>query len=133
MKLEVEYMVETLKNILKPIIEGSIECSNIDLTETLGFSIDKVIYEEKTNNLTIIMPDRPEKSAVIGKGGWVVGRLREELGVNSIHVDAFSDMLIRIYRMELALTKLGKILPSMEHSGLPLKNLQDILILRMNN
>ena len=134
MKLEVEYMVETLKNVLKPIIEGSIECSNIDLTEKLGFSIEKVIYEEKTNNLTIIMPDRPEKSAVIGKGGWVVGRLREELGVNSIHVDAFSDMLIRIYRMELALSKLGKIIPSMEHStGLPLKNLQDILIIRMNN
>jgi predicted PP-loop superfamily ATPase len=135
MKLEVDYMVEALKTVLKPIIEeGSMECSNIDLTEKLGFFIEKVIYNDKTHNLIIIMPDRPEKSAVIGKGGWVVGRLREEIGVNSIHVDAFSDMLIRIYRMELALTKLEKIVPSMENNTiLPLKNLQDLLRRRMNN
>ncbi len=135
MKLEVEYMVETLKTVIKPIIEeGSMELSNIDLIEKLGFSIEKVIYDDKTSNLIIITPDRPEKSAVIGKGGWVVGRLREELGVNSIHVDAFSDMIIRIYRMELALKQLEKIIPSMEdHTSLPLKNLQDLLRIRMNN
>ena len=85
------------------------EFSNLDVTEKLGFSIEKVIYNEETQNLIIITPDRPEKSAVIGKGGWVVGRLREELGVNSIHVDAYSDMIIRIYRMELALKQLEKI------------------------
>ena len=135
MKLEVDYMVETLKTVLKPIVEeGSIECSNIDLTKELGFSIQKVIYNESTQNLIIIMPDRPEKSAVIGKGGWVVGRLREELGVNSIHVDAFSDMLIRIYRMDQALAKLEKIIPVMENNtSLPLKNLQNLLSSRMNN
>jgi len=135
MKLEVEYMVETLKKVLKPIVEeGSKDCSEIDLTEELGFSIQKVIYNENTQNLIIIMPDRPEKSAVIGKGGWVVGRLREELGVNSIHVDAFSDMLIRIYRLEQAITKLDKIIPSMEDStSLPLKNLQSLIRHRMNN
>jgi uncharacterized protein len=134
MKLEVEYMVKTLKNVLEPMIQGeSVEHSNIDLTDELGFSIEKVLYDNKTRNLIIIMPDRPEKSAVIGKGGWVVGRLREELGVNSIHVDAFSDILIRIYRMDLALKKLENIVCKMETDTTPLKNLQELLRYRMNN
>ncbi|HSQ02030.1 MAG TPA: ATPase [Methanobacterium sp.] len=135
MKREVEYMVDTLVRVLKPMIEGgSTDCSNLDLTCELGFFIERVIYNEETQNLIIITPDRPEKSAVIGKGGWVVGRLREELGVNSIHVDAYSDMIIRIYRMELALKQLEKIVTSIDKSkGIPLKNLQDLLRLRINN
>ena len=135
MKHEVEYMVETLKMTLKPIIEqGLTEYSNIDLTEKLGFSIEKVIYNEKTRDLIIITPDRPEKSSVIGKGGWVVGRLREELDVNSIHVDAYSDIIIRIYRMDLAVKRLEKIVQSIETNiSLPLRNLQDLLRLRMDS
>ena len=135
MKLEVEYMVETLKTRLMPLIEdGSFELSNIDLTEKLGFSLEKVIYDADNGNLIIIAPDRPEKSAVIGKGGWVVGRLREELGVNSIHVDAYSDMIIRVYRMELAMKKLEKLVQSMEDNTVkPLKNMQDLLRIRIDN
>ncbi len=135
MKLEVEYMVETLKKVLKPMIkEGSMEYCDVDLTDTLGFSIEKIIYNDKTRNLIIIAPDRPEKSSLIGKGGWVVGRLREELDVNNIHVDAYSDMIIRIYRMELAKKKLENIVPYMETSAiLPLKNLKDLLQQRINN
>ncbi len=134
MKLEVNYMVETLKTILEPMIEeGSMEHSNIDLTEKLGFSIEKVIYDDRTRNLIIITPDRPEKSSVIGKGGWVVGRLREELNVNSIHVDAYSDIIIRIYRMDLAIKRLENIVPSIETDiSLPLRNLQDLLRLRVD-
>ena len=135
MKLEVEYMVETLKTVMGPMIEeGSVEYTDIDLNKELGFSIEKIIYNEKTNNLIIIAPDRPEKSSLIGKGGWVVGRLREELNVNNIHVDAYSDMIIRIYRMELAKKKLENIIPNMETStSLPLKNLKDLLIQRIEN
>jgi predicted PP-loop superfamily ATPase len=135
MKLEVEYMVETMKIRLMPLIEmGSFELSNIDLTDKLGFSLEKVIYDADTGNLIIIAPDRPEKSAVIGKGGWVVGRLREELGVNSIHVDANSDMIIRIYRMELAMRQLEKLIQSMEaNAKKPVKNMQDMLRIRMDN
>jgi uncharacterized protein len=134
MKLEVEYMVETLSNVLRPLIaKGSFELYEIDLTEKIGFFIEKIVYDDVSRNLIIIAPDRPEKSSIIGKGGWVVGRLREELGVNNIHVDAYSDLIIRIYRMELAMKKLEKILTSIENTSQPLKNLQDILMLRMNN
>ena len=59
----------------------------------------------------------------------MVGRLREELNVNNIHVDAYSDMIIRIYRMELAMKKLENIIPNMEASAsMPLKNLKHLLI-----
>ena len=74
--------------------------------DILDFRIDA-----KTDNMLIVTPDRPEKSALIGKGGWVVGLLKEELGVNSIHVESNSDFLVPKYRMELSLKNLEKIIP----------------------
>lgn len=134
MKLDVDYMVNVLGNMIKPLIEnGSVEISNLDLNNELGFCLNKVIYDDETGNLTIIAPDRPEKSAVIGKGGWVVGRLREVLGVNSIHVDAYSDMVVRIYRMELALNKIKSIEHLLERDISPITNLKDLLNLRIRN
>jgi len=134
MKLEVDYMVDVLVNAIKPITEnGSTEISNLDLTPELGFTIERVIYDGETNDLTIIAPDRPEKSAVIGKGGWVVGKLREALKVNSIHVDAYSDMMVRIYRMELALKKIKGSKNILGEDTPPIKNLKRLLNLRINN
>ncbi len=64
----------------------------------------------------------------------MVGRLREELNVNSIHVDAYSDIIIRIYRMDLAMKRLENIVQSIETNiSLPLRNLQDLLRLRMDS
>jgi len=134
MKLEVDYMVEVLVKTIKPIIEnGSADISNLDLTPELGFTIERIIYNGETRDLTIIAPDRPEKSAIIGKGGWVVGKLRETLKVNSIHVDAFSDMMVRIYRMELALKKIKGSSDMFGEDSLPIKNLIHLLNLRINN
>ena len=134
MKLEVDYMVEVLENAIKPILgNGSAEISNLDLTTELGFTIECVIYDGETNDLTIIAPDRPEKSAVIGKGGWVVGKLREALQVNNIHVDAYSDMMVRIYRMELALKKINGSKKILGEDTTAIQNLKDLLNLRINN
>jgi uncharacterized protein len=135
MKREVEYSVEELKKVLKPLVDGgSINNSDMDLSNELGFSLEEVIYDEETENLIIITPDRPEKSAVIGKGGWVVGRLREELGVNSIHVDAYSDILIRNYRMELALKRLDEAIPLIKPLERdPILDIQDLLRLRVES
>lgn len=97
-------------------------------------NIQDIFFDENSGNLLIITPDRPEKSVVIGKGGWVVGRLREELKINSIHVEAYSDFLVPQYRMELALDKLEKIIPEYK---LPEKraliNLSHFLQARINN
>lgn len=96
--------------------------------------ISDLFYDEKERNLLIITPDRPEKSVIIGKGGWVVGRLREELGVKSIHVEAYSDFIVPLYRMKLALTKLEEIISeySLPESE-PLINLSNLLKAHMKN
>ena len=44
--------------------------------------IRDVVWDEDSRELLIITSDRPGKSTVIGKGGWVVGRLKEELKIN---------------------------------------------------
>ena len=46
--------------------------------------------------------DRPDKSAIIGKGGWVVGKLREKLGLESIHVESYGDFLNKEYKLKLS-------------------------------
>jgi uncharacterized protein len=90
--------------------------------------------DEQTGNMLILTPDRPEKSAVIGKGGWVVGLLREELGVNSIHVEANSDFLVPKYRMELALKKLENIIPLYgSFERIPLLNMSNFLKRRLKS
>jgi len=96
--------------------------------------ISHLIFDENEGNLLIITPDRPEKSVIIGKGGWVVGRLREELGINSIHVEANSDFIVPVYRMKLALAKLEKIISDYSHAKKePLINLSNLLNFRIKN
>ena len=75
--------------------------------EEVQIEIKEVLFDRDTNEMWIITNDRPDKSAVIGKGGWVVGRLREELEIESIHVESYSDFLQKKYRMELSLNKLN--------------------------
>ena len=62
------------------------------------------------NELTIIAPDRPEKSIIIGKGGWVVGKLREKLGLKSIHVISYTDIILKEYQLELSAKHVEKLL-----------------------
>jgi hypothetical protein len=77
--------------------------------EDLTPDITDVIFDEEKSELLIIASDRPEKSLVIGKGGWVVGKLKEELKLGKIHVEAYSDIFLRKYRMELALRRLDEV------------------------
>ena len=69
--------------------------------------IKDIYYED--NELTIITPDRPEKSVIIGKGGWVVGKLREKLKLQSIHVISYTDIIIKEYQLELSVKHLEKL------------------------
>lgn len=77
--------------------------------EDLKPDILEVIYDQERSELFIITSDRPEKSLVIGKGGWVVGKLKERLNVAQIHIEAQSDIILRRYRMQLALKKLEEV------------------------
>ena len=65
--------------------------------------IEEIYFDENTNELWIITEDRPDKSAIIGKGGWVVGKLKEKLNLESIHVESYGDFLQKKYKLKLSL------------------------------
>lgn len=94
--------------------------------------IRDIIFHENENVMLIITSDRPEKSAVIGKGGWVVGKLKEELNIKSIHVEAYPDILLREYKMKLTLGKLKDVLKTVKDPQ-PLENLCHLLSQRLEN
>ena len=94
----------TKENIIEEIIA---------IREEIGHEFVEPEIKEihvKNNELTIIAPDRPEKSIIIGKGGWVVGKLREKLGFKSIHVISYTDILLKEYQLELSVKHIHKLL-----------------------
>jgi len=70
--------------------------------DKVNIFIEKIYFNENTNELWIITEDRPDKSAIIGKGGWVVGKLREKLCLESIHVESYGDFLNKEYKLKLS-------------------------------
>lgn len=116
---------ELLKHINK--IRKEIGHDEVDI------KLQEIIFNEENNEMWIIAIDRPDKSAIIGKGGWVVGRLREELKLNTIHVESYSDFLLKKYRMQLSLEKIKSFIKEFEKDNrkneevIPLKNLKYIL------
>ena len=102
--------------------------------ENVKPDIKDIIFDENNGVMSIITSDRPEKSAVIGKGGWVVGKLKEELNIKSIHVEAYPDILLKEYKMKLTMEKLKEVLKTIKLTDpLPLKNLYRLLSQRLEN
>ena len=102
--------------------------------ENVKPDIKDIIFDEKNGVMSIITSDRPEKSAVIGKGGWVVGKLKEELNIKSIHVEAYPDILLKEYKMKLTMEKLKEVLKTIKLTDpLPLENLYRLLSQRLEN
>ena len=102
--------------------------------ENVKPDIKDITFDENNRIMNIITSDRPEKSIVIGKGGWVVGKLKEELDINSIHVEAYPDILLREYKMKLTLEKLGDILKNEKLADpAPFENLYHLLNQRIQN
>ena len=97
-------------------------------------AIKDIKFDEKHGVMLIVTSNRPEKSTVIGKGGWVVGKLKEELNINSIHVEAYPDILLKEYKIRLAANKLNELLkfPDLSDSK-PLTNLSKLLSHRIEN
>ncbi len=97
-------------------------------------AIKDIKFDEKSGVMLIVTSDRPEKSTVIGKGGWVVGKLKEELNINSIHVEAYPDILLKEYKIKLAANKLNELLKFSDLSNSkPLTNLSKLLSHRIEN
>lgn len=134
MNLNKENLIKHIKKIRKEIGH-----------EDSDIKIQKIIFNENSKELWIITPDRPDKSAIIGKGGWVVGRLKEETNLSKIHVESYSDFLLKEYQMKLSLESLSSFIEentsnyisdqnSEENTFLrPIKNLKDLLEEKINN
>ena len=91
--------------------------------------IEELYFSEKTNELWIITEDRPDKSAIIGKGGWVVGKLREKLNLESIHVESYGDFLNREYKLRLSKKTVHNL--NLDLKGL--KNLEKVIGDKLEN
>ncbi|MDI9624641.1 MAG: 7-cyano-7-deazaguanine synthase [Methanothermobacter sp.] len=78
--------------------------------ERVDVNIKEAIFNKEKDELIIIAPDRSDKSVIIGKGGWVAGRLKEALGVGRVHVEAYTDILLKRYRMKLSLDKIESLI-----------------------
>lgn len=95
--------------------------------EKVNIFIEEIYFEN--NELWIITEDRPDKSAIIGKGGWVVGKLREKLGLESIHVESYGDFLNKEYKLKLSEKTVGNI----DLDSVGLKNLKTAIEFKLNN
>lgn len=91
--------------------------------DKVNIFIEELYFNETTNELWIITEDRPDKSEIIGKGGWVVGKLREKLGLESIHVESYGDFLNKNYKLKLS----KKTINNLNSDLIGLKNLQQAI------
>ena len=102
------------------------------IREEIGHDRVNIFIEDiyfKNSELWIITEDRPDKSAIIGKGGWVVGRLREKLGLKSIHVESYGDFLNKNYKLKLS----SKTIRNTDLESVGLGNLEKIIDYKLNN
>ena len=95
--------------------------------EKADIFIEDIYYDN--NELWIITEDRPDKSAIIGKGGWVVGKLREKLELESIHVESYGDFLNKNYKLKLS----KKTVHNLNSSLVGLKNLETVIDDKLEN
>lgn len=122
MKVTKEYILDKIYEIRKDIGH-----------DPIIINIHDIIYNKEEDELWIITTDRPDKSAVIGKGGWVVGKLRENLSINSIHVESYSDLLTKKYRLNLSLKTLKMFREDYPKLNSSLVNLSKLIMDKLNN
>ncbi len=97
--------------------------------DSVNIYIEEIYFNERTNELWIITEDRPDKSAIIGKGGWVVGKLKEKLSLNSIHVESYGDYLQKDYKLNLSKRTINNF--NFEFIGM--KNLEKLIQDKLDN
>ena len=97
--------------------------------DEVNIYIENLYFNKDTNELWIITEDRPDKSAIIGKGGWVVGKLREKLNLESIHVESYGDFLNKEYKLKLSERTVGNL--NVDIVGI--NNLKKVINDKLNN
>ncbi len=80
-----------------------------------GFSVEVTpnilgfYRNQKENFMTVIVADRPDKSATFGPGGIVSKTLAKKLGLAGITAKAQTDLLVKKFRVKLAIERLRKL------------------------
>ena len=97
--------------------------------DEVNIYIENLYFNKDTNELWIITEDRPDKSAIIGKGGWVVGKLREKLNLESIHVESYGDFLNKEYKLKLSERTVG----NLDLDLVGIDNLKKVINDKLNN
>ena len=97
--------------------------------DEVNIFIEEMYFNDDANELWIITEDRPDKSAIIGKGGWVVGKLREKLGLESIHVESYGDFLNKEYKLKLS----KKTIHNLNSNLMGLNNLEKTIDNKLEN
>lgn len=97
--------------------------------EKTDIYIEDIYYNEKNNEMWIITEDRPDKSAIIGKGGWVVGKLREKLKIDKIHVESYGDYLLKEYKLRLS----WRTLNNFDNQSIGIENLKTLVKEKLDN
>jgi len=67
--------------------------------------IKALYYDEEADFLLVVVPDRPDKSAVLGPGGRVLKAVRSELGISGMAVRSYTDLMVKRRRVGEALSK----------------------------
>ena len=116
MKFSKDEIIQYIKKIRKEIGHKNSE-----------INIKELLFTDEKNELWIVTLDRPDKSAIIGKGGWVVGKLKEMLNLNKIHVYSYSDYILKKYQMELSLKSLNSFISNYPRKTKSLNNLKILL------
>ncbi len=97
--------------------------------DEVNIFIEKLYFNDETNELWIITEDRPDKSAIIGKGGWVVGKLKERLNLESIHVESYGDFLNKEYKLKLS----KKTVENLDLDSIAINNLKKAINDKLDN
>ena len=106
MKIILYKLYYLLLNMVKKVYSKKYILNEINLIrvqighEKAKINIKDIFFDD--DELWIITEDRPDKSAIIGKGGWVVGKLREKTKINKIHVESYGDYRLKKYKLELS-------------------------------
>ncbi|MBM1154302.1 hypothetical protein DRN94_000265 [archaeon] len=65
--------------------------------------ISRVLVDEDSRTLFIFVPDRPDKSALLGPGAWAVAELKKWFDIPNIGVRALTDVVVKRWRIRMTL------------------------------
>ena len=72
--------------------------------------IKALYHDRETGFLLVVVPDRPDKSAILGPGGRVLKMAAKELGVSSMAVRSHTDLMVKRWRVREALAKARRLI-----------------------